>query len=257
MGEKGEVGKQGGLFPELPIRARRCDPLNVSADCKQVCICDDGSEYAIKEAATLATMPHNEWLCAKLAERVGIAAPAFRVVDVQGTQCFGSRWHAGEESDWWIRAYAGSLPFTDLATGISRVLALDLFIHNGDRHLKNYFVHKQHIGYSVLAMDFGRAWLFNGMPLPALPMPETENTIGDFRKLKKLFGDFVVYSEVEDVCDRLESVTSEEVEGFMSSHPEEWLKDSDRIAISDWWKSTKRTERIVSVKEGIKDGSFL
>lgn len=245
------------LFPDLPVRARRCDPLSVSADCKQVCRCDDGSDYAIKEAATLATMPHNEWLCAKLAERVGIAAPTFRIVDVLGVDCFGSRWQAGEETNWWNRAFAGQIDFADLAPGISRILALDLFVHNGDRHLNNYFVHKQRVGYSVLAMDFGRAWLMNGMPLPPLPMDPSENTIGDYKKLVKLFGDFLIASEVEDVCDRLLTVGVSDIERFIGSHPKNWLQDGDRHDILEWWESPARTDRITSVKKGIIDGSFL
>ena len=254
MGDQTDVDKQGKLFP---VRARRCDPLSVSADCRQVCRCDDGSDYAIKEAATFATMPHNEWLCAKLAERVGIAAPTFRIVDVQGVECFGSRWQAGEEANWWNRAYAGQIPFNDLAPGISRIFALDLFVHNHDRHLNNYFVLKQRVGYSVLAMDFGRAWLFNGIPPPQLPMASSENTIGDFRKLVKLFGDFIDQNEVDDVCGRLLLISDDEIVSFIESHPRDWLQESEKSVILDWWKSPDRTRRIDQIKEGVKDGSLL
>lgn len=245
------------LFPDHPVRAQRCDPLSISADCKQVCRCDDGSDYAIKEAATIATMPHNEWLCAKLAERIAVAAPTFKIVEVQGIQCFGSRWMAGEEADWWNRAHAQQIPFVDLAQGISRILALDLFVHNGDRHLKNYFVLKQRVGYSVVAMDFGRAWMFNGMPPPPLPMAPGENTIMAQRVLKRLFGDFIDQAEVEDVCDRLIGVSDGEIEDFISAHPSSWLQESQKISIMKWWKSNDRTNRVRNIREGIRNGSLL
>jgi hypothetical protein len=228
-----------------------------SADCKQVCRCDDGSDYAIKEAAVLATMPHNEWFCAKLAERVGIGTPTCRVVDVQGTECFGSRWEAGEESDWWNRAFAGHIPFGDLAPSISRVFAFDLFVHNEDRHLNNYFVQKQRIGYAVLAMDFGRAWLFSGMPPPPLPMMPSANTIGDLRKLIRLFGSFMDFTETDDVCDRLASVTEAEVDAVIASHPPVWIGDAQKRQILNWWRSSDRQDRITRIKDGIKDGSLL
>lgn len=257
MDDEDEEGIAPGLFPYLPITARRCDPMNESADCKQVCRCDDNSDYAIKEAAVIATMPHNEWLCSKLAERVRIAAPTFRIVDVLGIECFGSRWQAGQERNWWNRAFAGQIDFADIAPGISRIIALDLFVHNHDRHLDNYFVLEQRVGFSVLAMDFGRAWMFHGFPLPSLPMPPDANTVGDFRKLVKLFGHFVVDAEVDDVCDRLTKVDHEEIDGFIGSHPPSWLPESDKIAILDWWQSSDRTDRIESVRKGIKDGTFL
>lgn len=256
MGDQESIDRPS-LFPDLPVQARRCDPLSVSADCKQVCRCDDGSDYAIKEAATIDTMPHNEWLCAKLAERVGIAAPSFKVVKVQGVDCFGSRWLAGEEADWWTRAHSNQIPFGDLAPGISRIFALDLFVHNGDRHFKNYFIVKQKVAYSVLAMDFGRAWLFNGVPPPALPMPPAQNTIRAQRTLKKLFGDFLVQSEVDDVCDRIKGTSCEEIEQFIAAHPSCWLQEPQKFAILDWWKSDDRHKRIDGIKEGIKDGSLL
>ena len=257
MGDQESGEQQSGLFPDLPIRAKRCDPLAVSADCKQVCRCDDGSDYAIKEAAVIASMPHNEWLCAKLAERVSIAAAPFRIVDVLGIQCFGSRWLAGEESDWWNKAFAGQFPFTDIAPGITRIFTLDLFVHNHDRHLNNYFVVKQKVGHAVLAMDFGRAWLFSGFPPPALPMEKTSNTIGDYRKLVTLFGDFLDHSEVDDVCDKILGVTVDEISGFIASHPRDWLEQSMKDAICDWWSSDDKSLRVEGIREGIKNGSLL
>jgi hypothetical protein len=251
------TGSTPSLFPNLPVRAKRSNPMTGSADCKQVCRCDDGCDYAIKEAAVLPTMPHNEWFCAKLAERVGIGTPTCRIVDVQGIECFGSRWEAGEESDWWNRAFAGPISFPDLAPGISRVFAFDLFVHNEDRHLNNYFVQKQRIGYAVLAMDFGRAWLFSGMPPPPLPMAPAANTIGDLRKLLRLFGPFIDSAETDDVCDRLATVTDSEVAGIIASHPSVWINTAQKDQILSWWRSPERQNRITTIRNGIKDGSLL
>jgi hypothetical protein len=247
----------GALFPDLPIHVRRCDPLGISADCKQVCTAADGSDYAIKEMRIIETMPHNEWLCGLLAERVGIATPTGKIVVVQGVNCFGSRWLAGEEADWWLSAQAGKIAFNDLSASISRILAFDLFVHNGDRHGKNYFVFQQKLGHAVLAHDFGRAWLYNGWPLPALPMNAASNTISGNRTLRTLFGDFIEISEVESVCDKLKSVTAEEISQIIGRHPKEWLKQDAEKAIIDWWNDAARIQRIESIEKGIKDGSFL
>lgn len=245
------------LFPDLAIAVRRCDPLGVSADCKQVCTAADGSDYAIKEMAVIESMPHNEWLCGLLAERVGIATPTGKVVLVKGVKCFGSRWLAGEEADWWNSVQAGKIAFTDLAASLSRILAFDLFVHNGDRHLKNYFVVEQKLGHAVLAHDFGRAWLYHGVPLPALPMAPGSNTIRGHRTIRALFGDFVVIPEVEEVCEKLKDVSSSEIKQIIDRHPKEWLKPDSEKAMVTWWDDPARTQRIESIEKGIKDGSFL
>lgn len=248
---------QAPLFPDLAIAVRRCDPLGVSADCKQVCTAADGSDYAIKEMAVIESMPHNEWFCSLLAERVGIATPTAKIVIVKGVKCFGSRWLAGEEADWWISVQAGRIDFSDLAASLSRILAFDLFVFNGDRHLKNYFVMPQRLGHAVLAHDFGRAWFYHGVPPPALPMPAASNTMSGHRTIRTLFGDFVALSEVDDVCAKLKEVTSLEVQQIMDRHPPEWLKPDDQKAIVTWWDAPERVARIDSIERGIKDGSFL
>lgn len=257
MGEKAKLDEGPGLFPGLPIRAVRCDPMGVSADCKQVCRCNDGSDYAIKSANDIPSMPHNEWFCAKLADIVGLATPAGKVVEVDGGTSFGSRWQSGEESSWWVSAKSGKLNFDDLAPALSRIFAFDLFVHNGDRHLNNYFVHQQKMGPAVLAMDFGRAWLFNGFPLPALPMNKSEKTIGDFKKLIVLFGNFLKIDEVKEIATSLRAVKTSQVLEIIVQHPKEWLSEAEKSAIEDWWSSDGRTARIDQVEEGISDGSFL
>jgi hypothetical protein len=86
------------LFP-IPVEVRYCIPLNVSADCGQVCRCDDGCDYVIKDGKTGGSKPatpHSEWFCTQLAETIGIASPGCKIVKMaDGTLAFGSRWEGG------------------------------------------------------------------------------------------------------------------------------------------------------------------
>jgi hypothetical protein len=255
MGSQEE--KELALFPDHPVNARRCDPLRVSADCKQVCRCDDNADYAIKEAATIETMPHSEWLCAHLAELVGLPTPKCKIVDIKGVKSFGSRWQAGEEPNWWLSVQAGKIQITDLAPSLSRIFAFDLFVNNIDRHLKNYFVFAQRSGHSILAMDFGRSWLFKGIPPPDLPMSTSTNTIRAQKNLKTLFGHTAEESEVDVITERLEKVTADEIDGIICRHPNEWLKVDQKKSILDWWVTDERTDRLEAIRKGVKDGTFL
>lgn len=243
----------------VPVKASRCETASFgTADCSQVCRCDDGSDYAVKDDAANALVPHSEWFCTHLGEIVGLASPPCKVVDVHGKPCFGSRWETGHNAkDWWVRAKAGTIDFASLSPTLSRIYAFDLFVNNVDRHLTNYIVREQHFGTALLAFDYSRAWLVNGLPPPVMPMSEHHNTVQVIKALRNIFGDFFIKEEAYHVLDRLESVSTSNIDGIISSHPREWLTEETNSTIIEWWKSDQRTSRIGDIRKGVKDGSYL
>ncbi|MCL4716763.1 MAG: hypothetical protein KJZ75_17775, partial [Hyphomonadaceae bacterium] len=65
-----------------PLRILSLDPANLgSADAVGVARCDDGFEYALKDAVACTTTPHDEWFCTELAQALGIACPPCAVVE--------------------------------------------------------------------------------------------------------------------------------------------------------------------------------
>jgi len=253
-------------FPGLNVHPRWCQPANLgTVDCSYICRCDDGSDYAVKDGSQTPTLPHQEWFCTRLGEDVGVASPTIRVVQMNGVECFGSRWESGAETGtpkdrstwWWPRAHRGEIEFAPLAPAISRIFAFDLFIHNVDRHLTNYLVLKQHTGYAIRSFDYSRAWLFNGFPLPPLPMNATAKTVAAIRALRQLFGDFIKINEVSHVCDKLRSTSLARVQSFIDEHPPSWLTKDQKLSILDWWPSEDRMTRIDQVEEGINSGTCL
>lgn len=243
----------------VPVQARWCETANFgTADCSQVCRCDDGSDYAVKDDVEVATVPHSEWFCTHLGELVGLASPPCKIVDVKGKACFGSRWETGHNStDWILRARDGRIDFSSLAPTLSRIYAFDLFVNNVDRHTNNYIVREQHFGISLLAFDYSRAWLVQGMPPPVLPMSELNNTVQVIKVLRAIFGDFFVKSEAYHVLDRIEDLDDTKIEKIIASHPKEWLTDQQHDGIISWWKSDVRTSRIGDIREGVKGGDYL
>jgi hypothetical protein len=246
-----------GHLPGISVVATRCETANQGTlDCNLFCRCDDGSDYAVKNNSKNPNLAHQEWFCTQLGERVGLASPPVRIVNVGNVECFGSRWESGMEThDWWVRASTGEIDFTLLAPTISRIFAYDLFIHNLDRHLKNYVVRRQYSGHAILAFDYSQAWLFNGFPLPDLPMDSSAKTLQVMRFLRHSFGDFIKYSEVKYVCDKLRKTDTEIIERIISEHPNIWLTEQQKSHIFTWWYSDKRLHRIHQVEEGIANGS--
>jgi len=254
-----EQGDLVSVIGGLSVTATRCEVADLgTVDCAQICRCDDGSDYAIKNGAAVASMPHSEWFCTRLGELAGLASPVCKVVNVEGEACFGSRWETGNSpKDWWLRAKAKEIDFDLLAPTISRIFAFDLFVHNVDRHLTNYIVRQQHFGIAILAFDYSRAWLCNGFPPVALPMTADTNTMKSIRYLIQEFGHFIDLIEVNKVLDNLGHISSTVVTNILLEHPDNWLTKEQKLAIDRWWKSPQRLERLEQIKEGIKNGFHL
>jgi hypothetical protein len=156
------------LFPM--IKAKYQIPMDVSAHCEMVCRCDDGCDYAIKEAKPGAlTLPHSEWFCTELASAIGIASPPCKIVEMlDNTFAFGSRWEGGVVGAHWKEMVKrGEIPLNEIKGTLSRIYAFDHFVHNKDRHDENFIVRAQRgTSYAVLANDYSRATVH--IPLASL-----------------------------------------------------------------------------------------
>lgn len=252
----------------LPTEVRWCHPANLgSADCGQVCRGRDGSDYVIKDAkagGSKPVTPHCEWFCTELGESVGIGSPPCKVIrHPDKTLVFGSRWEGGVvrpspiSGPWWQKVKAGDIRLDDLRASLSRIYAFDHFIHNVDRHLGNFIVRDQHTGHVVLAMDYSRSWIWNGFPLPALPM-QSGNTVATQRSLAALWGTtYIDCDEVAAVIHELSALGKPIIERIIGRHPEEWLDECMKTAILDWWGSSSMTNRLNGIVRGVKDGTYL
>jgi hypothetical protein len=190
-----------------------------TADCGQICRGVDGCDYAIKDGKTggsTAITPHCEWFCTELGERVGIAGPQCKVIrHPDGTLVFGSRWEGGvvkastTAGNWWDQVKAGVINLDDLKGPLSRIYAFDHFVHNVDRHGNNFLIRDQHGGHTVLAMDYSRAWITHGFPLPALPM--NSSTVHTQRALTTSWGAYIDLSEVESLINALDQIQQAQI----------------------------------------------
>src|SRR5690606_16851846 len=82
----------------VSVEAQWCVATSGTADAPLICRCDDGSDYAVKGAATNPSLPHQEYFCARLGELAGVISPPIRIVKNGGKECFGSRWESGVET---------------------------------------------------------------------------------------------------------------------------------------------------------------
>jgi hypothetical protein len=262
--------------PQLPLPAKvtRVDPPNVAtAHACWFCKCDDGSDYVAKDGSHHPLMPHAEWFCTKLADKLGIPGIPCKVLDMPAfavpsgkNLVFGSRWEPGEFARgagiplWFEHVKAGTISLPDIVTVLSWIYAFDHFVHNIDRHLTNFFIRISRTGVSVLSLDYSKAWTYRGFPLPPLPFDVTDfeiTTVQAQRDLTKLWGPWLDVVAVDTILSNIRSVKKQTVKELIESHPPEWLPASKKRAILKWWGSADFNARIVGISSGVRRGSYL
>lgn len=245
----------------VPPRIIERDPNGLSgADNIGWCRCDDTNVYALKDQSIEPSTPHNEWFCTHLAEAIGIAGPPCAIIeDPNHSQnfVFGSRWEGGVIKSWVSQAASGTIDFRQLRPTLSRIFAFDQFIYNEDRREANFIVRNNLYGHSMLAMDYSRAWLNNGFPMPAGPLHTSNTTVQFFFDLKAAFGSFLLLADFDDCLDRLNNIPVDRVEDIINLHPASWLIGNQKSDILAWWNSSHKLMRLSAIRKEVANGTYI
>jgi hypothetical protein len=158
---------------------------------------------------------------------------------------------------WWERAVGGTLDLSLYSSTLTRIYAYDYFIHNVDRHFNNILAREQHSGVALMALDYSRAWIIHGFPLPSLPFSSSDNTVAAQRDLAGQCGQYVNPGEARSFLELIKRVPTTTVRQIISAHPKEWLSAKMKTAILKWWSSDDRISRIEGIAKGIEDGTYL
>lgn len=222
---------------------------------------DDGHRYYMKEDKDGKPVRASEWLGTFLAETVGIAAPAGKMIKrLNGEIVFGSRRVIGVADEVETRNILHTpslIEASQSALGIkatlSQIYALDLFIFNDDRHFGNYLSIDDAGVRRFFAYDFSRAvfwqWPWQGVPAPGC------HTRTHGQLIRRLHGFDIVAAK--NVLDHLESISAALVEAEMRRLPAEWISAPLKEEFSTWWRSSARMERAKEIKAGVENGTYL
>lgn len=239
-----------------------------TADAGWICLCEDGCEYVIKDGVSKNSepiVPHCEWFCTELSEAIQIAAPEHKIVRrIDETLVFGSRFVGGlikgdaEAGYWYDLVKTGEIDIDNISAILSHILALDLFIFNHDRHKWNFLVQKVDSKYTIFAMDYSRAWLRTGFPLPPIPMGADLNTIAHHRDLVRIWRrQYITPAEIDHTLQKIRKISKQRVERIINDHPPDWLAESQKNAILEWWGSAEFMSRLSAISEGVRNASCL
>lgn len=231
------------LFP-VDVASEITGGLPSSADLKVVSIGRDGFEYATKRQSDGADLPASEWFCYHLGYRLQIALPPCAVLRNGSEEHFGSRFEGG------VFQWADISPAQQISmlqggvATISRIFALDLFVANDDRHLNNFLFRSQRLAgaHTVIAMDFSRGLLMRGWPGDPVPMPSNTNTMMNIKMLRN----HGLWSSTDAALtlSSIATVTSREVEQWLTAMPSAWLSAVRINAIVKWWGSPAFNQRL-------------
>ncbi len=245
----------------FPIRVVSCEPSDLNtADCKNICLAEDGTDYAVKTIHDHPLIPASEWFCYHIASICGIATPVCKQLTMpDGTMVFGSRWEGGiydlSDPTMFVKLIMGIQPTSTLAERLSAIYTLDLFLHNVDRHARNYLFRQSKNGFVALAFDFSRSWLYHGWPPPDVPMQRSTHTRTTYQTIRK-FHPFNINAGIS-VLGKIRHIPTDTISSIINSMPPTWLSPPHRQDVLKWWDSTARHGRVDRLLEGLQDGSYI
>jgi hypothetical protein len=234
----------------------------------------DGLEYAVKtvDDGTLSTIkvkypkliPATEWLCYKIAEKVGIATPVCRILKngVTNEYVFGSRIELSANTNplkitGWLKILENSEQ--NLVNQLWSIHVFDKFIYNVDRHINNYLYTQNSKGVVVFAFDFSLASFVFGWP-----SPDTKNLPSDSKTM--LAWNYIYKNTKDDkkpdalksalrVLNMLRALNQNHIKNIIEEMPDAWLHPTLTENLLKWWISDDRIKLIDSIEKEICNGS--
>lgn len=252
------VTTQQDLFPRV---ARWVVQFQDPAESLGRCEADDGHGYFLKGDYGSIASRANEWLGNSIAERVGIGCPTFTpVIGSDAQALFGSRVIAGVDDDFRTAQFLNTASKTELGHSrigltpvLSQIYALDLFINNDDRHVRNYLSYDDHGRRRIFAFDFGRS-MFWRWPWDGFPAVDS-NTRFVGRVMRSRHGwDF---AEADRTLDLIEKIDSTWLGNTLDKMPPEWLSETRRNQLVSFIENGDWGRRIEQLRRGLSDESLL
>lgn len=236
---------QGGLFGVLCNRTKP-PPGPATAVADFIAIDDVSTDrWLCKGQSKHPLVPATEWLCSRIAQACMLPVPVIGVVELRtnpGTFYFGSQWLGGAK-DYLSVTGRISNPEVFAATH-----AVDLFVHNTDRH-RNNFLYLDLAGDIVArVMDFSHSLLVEGWPLPSLPMAAC-NTTNELPFL--LSENPAPYVKPSAVLAAIQAMPNDWMQREFAFMPTAWLDVALKAELDQWWSGSARLNRLIASQSAL------
>lgn len=227
----------------LPVVCNRTKPAPVTAAADFIGI-DDATthRWLCKGQSKHQLLPATEWICSKLALATGLPVPLFGIVELKATPgipYFGSQWQGGGHD--FLSAYQ-RITNTEV---FAKTLAVDLFVHNTDRHRNNYLYVELAGEIVARVIDFSHSLLVEGWPLPTLPMQPC-NTTTEWPVLNSLCQSG--YTRPQAIVDKIAALPDDWMAKQLDDIPAPWLSDTMAQTLITWWQGSGRKNRLIATQ---------
>jgi hypothetical protein len=204
------------------------------SECLAECA-NTGRRYLCKK--NVPYLAASEWICHHVARACGLSVPNFAAIRIEGRSdyLFGTEWLEG------AIGYAIALPIVKNSDVFSQALAIDYSVNNPDRHLENYLYLEKNGEVEVKIIDFSRAFLVSGWPLPELPMDEANATIDSIGQWRAYH--LFVAARANEIIAQFISLPGSFIDPVLDGLAPGWLDDSMKNKIAAWWTNSERIQR--------------
>lgn len=140
---------------------------------------------------------------------------------------------------------------------LARIFAFDLFTGNGDRHPGNYLILKEGETFVIYAIDFSHVAIHPGLP-QRFGDPATSvgcATRHFFSIFSAKYG--CQASDASDILNRLATLRREHIASILDSMPNDWLDQTSRQSVLEWWSGPSPQARIDQLFQGFGNGTYL
>ena len=227
------------------------------------CEADDGQTYHCKSDADGRPIRATEWISQSLALHLGIAVPNFRIMeDRDGETYFGSHGHIRTAAPFKLnyllttRTMVNELggpagPMSWLGPRLSGLYALDMFLNNDDRNLRNFVLLEDSVPNVLCAIDFADARL-EDITSDRFPVA-TSNTVCNGKFVESVHG-FSLDSALE-MIERIVAIPVSAIDGIIGKMPNDWMVDDQKLQIREAWVGSRLEPRLSALRAGLEDGS--
>lgn len=227
----------------LPVICNRTKPPPATAAADFIGIDDSTTHrWLCKGQSQHVLLPATEWICSKLAQDCGLPVPVFSIVELRsspGVPYFGSQWQGGGQE------FLSAFHRISNPEIFAKTHAVDLFVHNTDRHRNNYLYIELAGEIVARVIDFSHSLLVEGWPLPTLPM-QMCNTTQEWPVFNSLCSSG--YTRPQDILDKIASLNDEWLADRLAEMPAPWLPEALAQNLNNWWHGQGRKDRLIETQ---------